>query len=72
MYNKLYYSNWYPKFNNALELKGNKEWEKIDPSTIKTKTLKEAWEDIPKDLDKYIRNLPEFDEEIYNKIRGIE
>ena len=53
-------------------MKGDKEWEETDVTRIESVSLKDAWSTIPQELDKYIRNLEEFDEEIYNKIRGIE
>ena len=70
-YNKLS-NGWFPKFNNAFELyKENGEKWNFDASKIKSKTKKEAWSDMPIELLKYIRSLPEFCPKIFKEITGI-
>ena len=59
---------WYPCFTNAWDLKGDKEWEETPAPKIAWKTQKEAYGEMPKDLLEYIRNMPEYDEKIFNKI----
>ena len=61
---------WYPKFNNALELKGNLEWYETNIPAIAPVNLKTAWSSMPKDMEEYIKSLPEYDEEIFNKVTG--
>ena len=62
---------WYPRFNNAEELKkdfGAGKWECTPVSAITARTAKEAYADMPAELIKYIKSLPEYDEEIFKKI----
>ena len=69
---KLYSFYWYPKFNNALELKEKAgSWEKVNASEIKSIEPYEAWKNMPKEMLDYIKGLEEFDTEIFKKITGI-
>ena len=59
---------WYPVFNNAYELKGQKEWEETNIPGIKSTSAKEAWSEMPSEMRDYIKSLLEYDEEIFRKI----
>ena len=59
---------WYPVFNNAYELKGEKKWEETNIPEIKGVSAKEAWSEMPSEMRDYIKSLPEYDEEIFRKI----
>ena len=67
---KLCSFNWYPKFNNAEELKGNLEWYEANIPNIVSVDNKTAWSFMPEDMKSYIKSLPEFNEKIFNKIIG--
>ena len=69
---KLFNFEWYPKFNNAFELKGNKEWYETNIPAITSVEPKLAWSQIPQNILNYIISLPEFDAEIFKEITGIE
>ena len=69
--NEIYQFSWYPNFNNAFEMKNGKEdWFKVNIPNIFEIDNKTAWSIMPKDMKKYIQKLPEYDEEIFNKITG--
>ena len=61
---------WYPKFNNAEQLKGKLEWHETNIPAIESVDNKTAWSSMPKKMLKYIKSLPEYDEKIFNKITG--
>ena len=61
---------WYPKFNNAEQLKGDLEWYETNIPAIVSVNNKTAWSSMPKKMLKYIKSLPEYDEKIFNKITG--
>lgn len=67
---KLNKFNWYPKFNNAEQLKGELEWYKTNIPAIESVDNKTAWSSMPEEMLKYIKSLPEYDEKIFNKITG--
>lgn len=67
MYDLISYG-WYPKFTNAYELKGEKDWQEVYAPGIIGVSAKEAWKDIPPKMKEYIQSLPEYDEEIFRKI----
>ena len=62
--------NWYPKFNNAEQLKGELEWYETNIPAIESVDNKTAWSSMPEEMLKYIKSLPEYDEKIFNKITG--
>ena len=62
--------NWYPKFNNAKQLKGELEWYETNIPAIESVDNKTAWSSMPEEMLKYIKSLPEYDEKIFNKITG--
>ena len=66
--------SWYPKFTNAFDLfdKNNKKWEYVPAFGITVVDKKIAYKDMPEDLIKYFKELPEFDADIFKKITGIE
>ena len=61
---------WYPKFNNAEQLKGDLEWYETNIPAIKSVNNKTAWSSMPEEMLNYIKSLPEYDEQIFNKITG--
>ena len=63
--------DWYPKFNNAEQLKGNLEWYETNIPAIVGVDRKTAWSSIPQEMKEYIQNLPEYDEKIFNIVTGI-
>lgn len=67
--------NWFafahtPRYNNARKLSKKGDWGKANISNLKPVDNKTAWADFPKEWEEFARSLPEFDEEIYNKIIG--
>ena len=66
------YKSWYPQYNNALELyqKNGKKWECVPAGNIEATKNEEAYQDMPKELISYLKELPEYDEEIFNEITG--
>ena len=67
---RIYNFNWYPKFNNAEELKGNLKWYETNIPEIVRVDNKTAWSFMPENMKKYIQSLPEYDEKIFNKVTG--
>ena len=70
IYAELIKFNWYPKFNNAEQLKGDLEWYETNIPAIVSVDNKTAWSSMPKKMLEYIKSLPEYDEKIFNKITG--
>ena len=70
IYKKLRDFCWYPKFNNAFDLKGNLEWYETNIPAIVSVPNEVAWSFMPKEMLEYIKSLPEFNEKIFNKIIG--
>ena len=68
VYNKLCSFCWYPKFNNAYDLKGNLEWYETNIPAIVSVDAKTAWSFMPKEMLEYIESLPEYDGKIFKKI----
>ncbi len=66
--NELNNFSWYPKFNNAEELRGNLAWHETNIPAIVNIENKIAYSSMPQDMIDYIRSLPEFDKKIFNKI----
>lgn len=62
--------DYYPKFNNYFDLlKENSEMaEKVPANLIKSKSIADAYADMPQDMIDYIKSMPEYDEKIFNKI----
>nr|DAK64935.1 MAG TPA: hypothetical protein [Caudoviricetes sp.] len=64
---------WYPKFTNAFDYyKKEKKWECVPAPRIEGVDDKTAYKEMPKKLIEYFKSLPEFDEEIFTEITGIE
>ena len=70
IYETLNSFEWYPKFNNAEQLKGKLEWHETNIPAIVGVDNKTAWSSMPEEMLKYIKSLPEYDEKIFNKITG--
>ena len=67
---KLNRFNWYPRFNNAEALKSNLEWYETYIPGIVSVDNRTAWSLMPKEMEAYIRSLPEFSERIFKQITG--
>ena len=65
---KLNSFDWYPKWHNMYDLKGNKEWWAVCFPELAEVDNATAWSTMPKEMLEYIKSLPEFDEEVFNKI----
>jgi len=59
-----------PNFTNFYELKGNKKWYSIAFPELMIVRNKTAWSKIPKEMVDYLKTLPEYDEEIFERITG--
>lgn len=70
IYRNLNSFGWYPKFNNAEELKGNLKWYETNIPAIVSVDNKTAWSFMPKEMLEYIKSLPEYNERIFNKVTG--
>ena len=70
IFNKLISFGWYPKFTNAYDLKGNLEWYETNIPNIVKVDNKTAWSFMPKEMLEYIKSLPEFDKEVFDKVTG--
>ena len=62
--------DWYPKFNNAEELKGNREWYETNIPDIVSVPNEVAWSFMPKDMKEYLQSLPEYSEKVFKKVTG--
>lgn len=72
VFEKLNSFDWFPKFNNAYDLKGNLAWYETNiPSIVKVEP-QVAWSFMPKEMKEYIYSLPEFNEKIFKKITEFE
>lgn len=54
VHDKLLSFHWFPRYKTGKDAVGNKE----------------AWRSMPSEMLEYIKSLPEYDEEIFNKITG--
>lgn len=72
IYETLNSFEWYPKFNNAEQLKGKLEWHETNIPAIMGVDNKTAWSSMPEEMLNYIKSLPEYNEKIFNKITGDE
>ena len=61
---------WYPKFENWYDIKGNKEWWAFCFPQLEKVENDVAWSKMPEEMFEYIKNLPEFDENVWAKITG--
>ena len=61
---------WYPKFENWYDIKGNKEWWAFCFPQLENVENDIAWSKMPEEMFEYIKNLPEFDENVWDKITG--
>ena len=67
---KIQYFNWYPKFNNAEELKDNLEWYETNIPAIVSVSNEVAWSFMPKEMKEYLQSLPEYSEKVFKKVTG--
>lgn len=67
---KIRWFKWYPKFENWYDIKGNKEWWAFCFPQLENVDNDVAWSKMPEEMFEYIKNLPEFDEDIWSKITG--
>lgn len=72
VYNKILSFGFFPKYDNFYDLKGDKEWWAVCFPKLMNVDNATAWSKMPKEMDEYIRSLPEFNEKIYLKIIGDE
>lgn len=70
VFNNLRRFKWFPKFNNAIDLKGNLLWNETNIPEIKEVSKKVAWSTMPKEMEDYIKSLPEYNEKIFKKVTG--
>ena len=69
--NKILSFSWHPVFNNAFELKKEKEeWFEVNIPGIFEIDNRTAWSTMPKEMKEYLESLKEFDKEIFEKIIG--
>lgn len=64
---------WRPTYNNlkCLYLQNGSKWEKTPIQDAQEISTKEAWKNMPQAAIDYVRSLPEFNPEIFEKITGI-
>lgn len=60
--------DWFPKFHNMYDLKGNMEWWRVCFPELVDVEPKEAWSKMPREILDYIRSLPEFDAKVFEKV----
>ena len=65
---KLRSFNWFPKWHNMYDLKGNKEWWAICFPELMNVDTKTAWAAMPKEMLEYIKSLPEYNEKVFNAV----
>ena len=70
VFRKILSFDWYPKFNNAEKLKGNREWYETNIPAIVRVPNEVAWSFMPKEMKEYLQSLPEYDEEVFKKVTG--
>ena len=59
---------WHPKFENWYDIKGKKEWWAFCFPQLEKVENDVAWSKMPEEMFEYIKNLPEFDENVWAKI----
>lgn len=64
---------WYPNFINVnkLQYSGNDKLYEYEYLSL-IRTAEEAYSEMPKKLVEYVKNMPEYDEEIFQAITGLE
>ena len=68
VYNKILSFDFYPKYMNWDKIKGNKEWWAFNFERLAVND--NPWVGMPKEMLEYIKNLPEYNKDIFNKITG--
>jgi len=71
LYSKL--NGWRPTYNNikALWFANGSDWKLTPVKDAKELQKEEAWADMPTAAIEYVRSLPEFDADIFEKITGL-
>ena len=68
IYNKILSFGFKPAYMNWDEIKGNKEWWAFNFERLAAND--NPWGGMPKEMLEYIKNLPEYNKDIFNKITG--
>ena len=66
-------NGWKPDFTNAQQLKrefGDDEWANTPVFKITSRGASEVYAEMPRKLRKYIKAMPEYDDEIFKAITG--
>ena len=72
---KLLSFGWFPYYTNAEELRqkyGHGDWSRTPAHKIEGRSDAQAYADMPQEMVDYIRSLPEYDEEIFAAIAGLD
>ena len=71
LYQKL--GNWRPTFNNikALYLAHGSDWKLTPVEDAEELSRREAWAGMPQEAIDFVRSLPQFDADMFEKITGI-
>ena len=70
VYKKILKFNFRPEYMNWDEMKGNKEWWAFNFERLAIND--NPWSSMPEEMLEYIKALPEFNENVFNKITGLE
>ena len=68
VYDKILSFGFYPQYINWNEVKGNKEWWAFNFKKLAKDD--NPWRNMPTEMLEYIKSLPEYNKEIFNKITG--
>ena len=68
-----YLNGWKPTTNNlkSLYIKSGSEWKQTPITNATSIQKQETWKDMPEKAVKYLKSLPEFNQEIFEEITGI-
>ena len=70
VFKKIKSFNWWPKFDNWYDIKGDKEWWAFCFPQLAIVDNDIAWSKMPTEMVEYIKSLPEFDQKVWDKITG--
>lgn len=62
--------NWQPQFANWYEIKGDKEWWAFCFPQLAEVDNDIAWSKIPPEMLSYIKAMPEFNQNVWDKLTG--
>ena len=68
VYDKILSFNFKPEYLNWNEIKGNKEWWAFNFERLVVND--KPWSNMPTEMLEYIKSLPEYNKDIFNKITG--